>query len=81
MRESSFYSNALLSRKMRRANRPMRTGLMTPRQRARWRGKRHDSEDQQPFRCVECKEAVSHVNPTDCRCIRELRAAQAGGGL
>lgn len=33
------------------------------------------AEDQQPFRCVKCGEAVSHVNPRPCKCIRDVARA------
>ena len=30
--------------------------------------------DQQPWRCDDCGEAVSHINPRPCRCVREAMA-------
>jgi rubrerythrin len=41
------------------------------------RGRHNDAEDQQPWRCKTCGEAVSHINPRDCACIRALRAKAA----
>ena len=38
---------------------------------------RNDAADQQPWRCVECGEAVSYIRRNDCRCIREARAQVA----
>ena len=31
---------------------------------------RHDAEDQQPWRCVACGEAVSRIRHSDCACTR-----------
>jgi hypothetical protein len=41
------------------------------------RQNQNDANDQQPFRCVECGEAVSHIRRNDCACIRKLRAMSA----
>lgn len=41
--------------------------------------RRHDAEDQQPWRCVACGEAVSHIRRNDCACTRALKAADAAG--
>lgn len=40
---------------------------------SRTRGRRHDAEDQQPWRCTSCGEAVSHIRKNDCACTRALR--------
>lgn len=34
--------------------------------------------DQQPWRCVKCGEAVSHIRRNDCACIRAARALEKG---
>lgn len=35
----------------------------------------HDAADQQPWRCKECNEPVSHIRRNPCRCIREAQQA------
>ena len=39
--------------------------------------RRHDAEDQQPWRCVACGEAVSHIRRNDCACTRAPRTRTA----
>lgn len=34
--------------------------------------------DQQPFRCVKCGEAVSHIRRNDCRCVRDAKRCPVG---
>ena len=36
----------------------------------------NDAADQQPWRCVACGEAVSHIRRNDCACIRALRTEE-----
>lgn len=31
------------------------------------------ANDPQPFRCVKCGEAVSHVNPRPCACLHDKK--------
>lgn len=38
------------------------------------RGLAH-AADQQPWRCVNCGEAVSHINPRPCRCTKDTERA------
>lgn len=35
--------------------------------------KQNDVADQQPWRCVECGEAVSHIRRNPCKCIRDAK--------
>jgi hypothetical protein len=42
--------------------------------RRRWMQAMQDANDQQPWRCVACNEAVSHIRRNDCACLRVLRA-------
>jgi hypothetical protein len=40
---------------------------------------RHDAEDQQPWRCVACGEAVSMIRHNHCACTRKLMATTLYG--
>jgi hypothetical protein len=42
--------------------------------------RRNDADDQQPWRCVTCGEAVSHIRHNDCACIRALRTREWADG-
>lgn len=46
---------------------------------SRARGLRHDAEDQQPWRCSSCGEAVSHIRKNECACVRAARIASSNG--
>lgn len=36
----------------------------------------NDAADQQPFRCLGCGEAVSHIRRNPCKCIRQALTQQ-----
>ena len=46
--------------------------------RSKARQSHNDAADQQPFRCVECGEAVSSINPKPCACIRAITRETVG---